>query len=112
MSFKDNIGELMQKAQEMQKRMQDIQKQISDLVVVGKAGNNDVEVHMTGSHAAKRVKLSSALLLEEKDVIEELIVAAINDACTKIESDAKGKMTELMKNMQLPQDVAGGNNDV
>lgn len=108
MSFKDNIGELMQKAQEMQKRMQDIQKQISDLVVIGKAGNNDVEVHMSGSHIAKQVKLSNGVLLEEKAVIEELITAAINDACTKIESDAKGKMTELMKNMQLPQDAEQG----
>src|SRR5579883_2149214 len=85
---KPGLGELMKKAQEMQ-------KQIAEMEVTGQSGGGLVKIVMTGQHYAKRVTLDPSLMKEEKAVVEDLIAAAINDATDKIEKGTREKMTAL-----------------
>ncbi len=92
---KPGLGDLMKKAQEMQKKMQEIQKQIAEMEVTGQSGGGLVRIIMNGQHFAKNTMLDSAVLKEEKSVIEDLITAAINDAADKIEKGTREKMVAL-----------------
>ena len=106
MQGKENLGNIMQKAQEMQKQMQAAQKQIADLEVEGVSGAGLVRITLTGQHSAKSVKIDSSLLRdddESKEMLEDLVAAAINNAAEKIEGAAKKVMSELAGGMQLPE---------
>jgi hypothetical protein len=85
----------MKKAQEMQKKMQEIQKQVTEMEITGQSGGGLVKITMNGQHMAKRAVLDTTLMKEEKSIIEDLIVAAINDAATKIEKGTREKMSAL-----------------
>ena len=93
----DKIGlnEIMQRAQEMQKKLQDIQKQVAEMEILGQSGGGAVKILMTGQHYAKKVTLDPNVLKEEKSVLEDLIAAAINDATDKIEKGLRDKMGGL-----------------
>lgn len=99
----DKIGlnEIMKRAQEMQKKLQDIQKQVAEMEVTGQSGGGVAKVTMTGQHYAKKVFIDPNLLKEEKSIIEDLIVAAINDATDKIEKNLRDKMGGLA-GMKMP----------
>lgn len=99
-----NLNALMKQAQEMQKRMQDVQREIASLEVQGLAGAGLVEVIMTGQYAVKRVKIDNSLLTEDKEVMEDLIAAAVNDAVRKVEEGTRGRMSSLTAGMDLPKD--------
>src|SRR3990167_8062202 len=85
---KPGLGDLMKKAQEMQ-------KQIADMEVTGQSGGGLVKIVMTGQHVAKRVTFDPSTMKEEKGIVEDLIAAAINDASGKIEKGTREKMTAL-----------------
>lgn len=104
----DKIGlnEIMKRAQDMQKRLQDIQKQVADMEITGQSGGGMVKIVVTGQHYAKKVTLDNALLKEEKSIIEDLIVAAINDATDKIEKSLRDKMGGLA-GIKLPEGLDG-----
>ena len=70
--------------------------------VVGKAGGGMVEVTMTGRHDVKRVSIDDALLTEDKDMLEDLIAAAVNDAVQMVEKTSSEKMSGMMGGMSLP----------
>ena len=89
------LSEIMKRAQEMQKKLQDIQQQVSGMEIVGQSGGGMVKIAFTGQHFAKKVTLDSSVLKEEKDIIEDLIAAAINDATDKIEKNLREKMGSL-----------------
>lgn len=99
-----NLNALMKQAQEMQRRMQDVQKEIASLEVTGASGAGLVQVTLTGQYQAKRVKIDSGLLKEEKEVLEDLVAAAFNDAVRKVEETTRGKMAGLTAGMDLPKD--------
>jgi DNA-binding YbaB/EbfC family protein len=99
---KPGLGDLMKKAQEMQKKMQDIQKQIAEMEVTGQSGGGLVKIIMTGQHFAKRVLLDTSALKEDKAVLEDLIAAAINDASDKIEKGTRSKMASLT-DIKMPE---------
>lgn len=99
-----NLNALMKQAQEMQKRMQDVQREIASLEIQGVAGAGLVEVSMTGQYAVKRVKIDSSVLTEDKEVLEDLIAAAVNDAVRKVEEGTRGRMSSLTAGMDLPKD--------
>ncbi|MCD6040047.1 MAG: ybaB [Gammaproteobacteria bacterium] len=92
---KPGLGDLMKKAQEMQKKMQDIQKQVTEMKVTGQAGGDLVKVLMNGQHKAEKTTLNPTILEEEISIIEDLITAAINDASTKVEKGTREKMSSL-----------------
>ncbi len=110
MDNKIDFGELMQKAQEMQGKMQDAQKRIAGMEKEGIAGAGLVKIRMNGQHSATKVSIDKSLLRQDadsKDMLEDLVAAAINDASKKIEEGAKAIMTDIAGDMQLPGGVGG-----
>lgn len=99
---KAGLGDIMKRAQEMQKKLQDIQKQVAEMEVHAQSGGGAVKITMTGQHYAKKVTLDTNALKEEKSVLEDLIAAAINDATDKIEKGLRDKMGGL-SGIKLPE---------
>lgn len=96
------LGDLMKQAQEMQERMQGIQEEIAALEVTGESGAGLVKVVMNGRHEVKRVMLDDGLLAEAKEVVEDLVAAACNDAARRVESLQQEKMSGMVAGMGLP----------
>lgn len=96
------LGDLMKQAQQMQEKMQDAQNEVASVEVVGESGAGMVKINMTGRHDVKRVDIDPSLLTEEKEILEDLIAAAINDAVRKVESETKDKMSSVTNGIGLP----------
>ena len=98
-----NLGQMMKQAQEMQAKMAEMQEQLSATEVTGSAGGGMVRVTMTGKNEARKLKIDPVLINPaEAEVLEDLIVAAINDARAKAEVAAAEKMSDLTGGLQLP----------
>jgi hypothetical protein len=100
--MRGNIGNMMKQAQALQSNMQKAQAEIALLEVVGEAGGGMVKVTMTGKHEVKRVQIEPQVISEDREMLEDLIAAAINDAVHKVETTTQQKMSSLMSGMQLP----------
>lgn len=100
--MRGGIGNLMKQAQEMQARMQKVQQEIGSLEVTGESGAGLVKVTMTGKHDVKRVQLDDSLMQEDKEMLEDLLAAAVNDAVRKVESTTQAKMNAVTSGMPLP----------
>ncbi|MCJ7816151.1 MAG: YbaB/EbfC family nucleoid-associated protein, partial [Xanthomonadales bacterium] len=88
--MKGNIAGLMQQAQKMQQEMQKAQEELAKLEVTGEAGGGLVKVTMTGKHAARRVEIDPSLL-DDKEMLEDIVTAAINDAVNRIASTTQDR---------------------
>ena len=97
-----NIGNMMKQAQQMQERMQKMQEELANAEVTGQAGAGLVSVVMNGRHDVKRITLDDSLMQEDKEVLEDLIAAAVNDAVRKVEQNSQEKMAGMTAGMQLP----------
>lgn len=97
-----NMGQLMRQAQQMQENMQKAQAEIGSIEVGGESGGGMVRVVMTGKHEVRRVVLDPALALDDREMLEDLIAAACNDAVHKVEAAVQQKMAGVMGGMQLP----------
>lgn len=102
-----NLDELMQQAQQMQSKMQHAQEQLVKLTVTGESGGGVVKLVMNGRHEVSNVDIDEDMM-DEKEVLQELVAAAINDAVQKIEKAAQDKMKSLAKEMGLPEGFDGG----
>jgi nucleoid-associated protein EbfC len=101
--MKGNIGNLMKQAQQLQANVQRAQAEIANMEVIGEAGGGMAKVTMTGKHEVRRVQLDPSIVSsDDKDMLEDLIAAAINDAVQKVERTTQEKMSSLMGGMQLP----------
>jgi DNA-binding YbaB/EbfC family protein len=100
--MKGNIGNMLKQAQQLQANMQRAQAEIAALEVTGEAGGGMAKVTMTGKHEVKRVSIDPSLVGDDKEMLEDLIAAAINDAVQKVERVTQEKMASLMGGMQLP----------
>ena len=100
--MKNQLAELMKQAQAMQENVKKAQAAIAALEVEGEAGAGMVKVLMTGRHDVKRVSLDPSLLSEDKDVLEDLVAAAVNDAVRKVEAATQEKMSGLSAGLGLP----------
>ena len=98
----NNMGDMMKKAQKMQEEMQKAQEEIAKAEVTGEAGAGLVKVTMNGRHDVRKVDIDSSLMSEEKDILEDLLAAAVNDAVRRIEENQKEKMSGMMSGMGLP----------
>lgn len=98
------IGDLMKQAQEMQANMQKMQEELAQAEVEGQAGAGLISVLMTGRHDVKRVNIDDSLMTEDKEILEDLIAAAINDAVRKVEVNSREKMAGMTSGMNLPPD--------
>ncbi len=100
--MKGGIGNLMKQAQKMQEDMQKAQEELKNLEVNGQAGGGMVKVTMTGKYAVRKVQIDDSLLSDDKDMLEDLIAAAMNDASNKVEELTKDQMSGLTSGLNLP----------
>lgn len=96
------LDDMMKQAQEMQGKMQKMQEDVQNTEVRGESGAGMVEVVMTGRHDVRKVTIDPSLLTEEKEILEDLLAAAVNDAVRKIESKNSEMMGSLTAGMGLP----------
>ncbi len=96
------LGDLMKQAQEMQERMKALQTEIAQMEVTGESGAGLVKVTMTGRHEARRIEIDPSLLSEDKEMLEDLLAAAINDAARRLERAQAERMASLTAGIQLP----------
>jgi nucleoid-associated protein EbfC len=100
--MRGNIGNMMKQAQQMQANMQKVQAEIALLGVTGESGGGMVKVLMTGKHEVKRVTIEPTVSGEDREMLEDLVAAAINDAVHKVEAQISQKMAAVTAGMQLP----------
>ena len=101
--MKGNIGNMMKQAQQLQANMQRAQAEIAALEVTGEAGGGMAKDTMTGRHEVRRVSLDPSIVSsDDKDMLEDLVAAAVNDAVQKLERATQEKMASAMGGMQLP----------
>lgn len=99
---KAGMGDLMKKAQEMQKNMQKAQAEIANTEVIGESGAGLVKITLLGNHNVRRVEIDDSLMDDDKEMLEDLIAAAMNDAVRRVEEVNKSKMSGLTGGMELP----------
>ena len=100
--MKGGIGNLMKQAQKMQEDMQKAQEEMANIEVTGQAGGGMVSVVMTCRHDVKRVSIDDSLLADDKDMLEDLIAAAVNDAVRQVEKTSSDKMSGMTAGLNLP----------
>ena len=99
--MKGNIGQMMKQAQMMQENMRRMQEQLGTLEVEGQSGSGMVKVVMTCKHEMRRVSIDPSLTAD-REMLEDLLVAAFNDAARKVEATVQEKMAALTAGMGLP----------
>jgi DNA-binding YbaB/EbfC family protein len=100
--MKGGLGNLMKQAQQMQADMQKAQQEIASMEVTGESGGGMVKVTMTGRHEARRVDIDPSLMGEDKDMLEDLVAAAINDAAHKVDAATQERMAGMTSGLNLP----------
>ena len=100
--MKGGLGNLMKQAQKMQENLQQAQEELNTMEVSGESGGGLVQVIMTGRHEVRRVNIDDSLLEDDKDMLEDLVAAAINDAAHKVENATKEKFSGMTSGMGLP----------
>lgn len=98
-----DLNALMKQAKQMQEQMQRAQQEAANTVLIGESGAGLVKVHMNGRHDVKKVELDDGLLGEDKDVIEDLIAAAINDVVKKLEESNRENLSGMTAGLNLPE---------
>ena len=99
---KNQLAGLMKQAQQMQENMKKMQEQLASTEVEGQSGAGLVKVVMTCRHDVKRVSIDDSLLKDDKDMLEDLVAAAVNDAVRRVESTVQDKMSSVTAGMPLP----------
>jgi DNA-binding YbaB/EbfC family protein len=100
--MKNQLAGLMKQAQQMQENMQKAQEELARIEVEGQSGAGMVKVVMTCRHDVKRVTIDPSLLREDKDMLEDLLAAAINDAVRRVETTTQEKMAGLTTGLPMP----------
>lgn len=99
--MKGALGGLMKQAQKMQEDMQKSQAELANMEVTGQAGGGMVSVVMTGRHDLRRVSIDDSVM-DDKEMLEDLVSAAVNDAVRQIEQESKDKMSGMTDGLNLP----------
>ena len=99
----NNLGQMMKQAQEMQSKMTEMQDKLAEMEVMGSSGAGIIEITLTGKSDVRKIKIDSSLLdPSDSEVLEDLIVAAFNDAKAKVEAKVSDRMLEMTGGLQLP----------
>lgn len=98
----NNMGELMKQAQKIQEQMQKAQEDLARAETEGASGGGLVKITMTGRHDVRKVLIDPSLMSEDKEVLEDLIAAAVNDAVRKIEETSKQRMAGFTAGLGMP----------
>jgi nucleoid-associated protein EbfC len=100
--MKGQLAGLMKQAQQMQENMKKVQEELAATEVDGQSGAGLVKIVMTCRHDVKRVTIDESLMKEDKDMLEDLLAAAVNDAVRRVETTVQEKMSGLTASMGLP----------
>ena len=100
--MKGGIGNLMKQAQQLQENVQKAQAEIAAMEVTGESGGGMVKVTINGRHEARRVQIDPSVPMDDREMVEDLVAAAINDAVHRLEAASQQKMSGLMGGMNLP----------
>ena len=97
-----DLGDIMKQAQKLQEKTQQAQQELSTVEQTGEAGGGLVKVKMTGRHDVRKVEIDDSLMTEDKEILEDLLAAAVNDAVRKVENFSKEKMSGMAAGMGIP----------
>jgi nucleoid-associated protein EbfC len=97
-----NIGNLLKQAQAVQENMAKAQAELAQVTVTGESGGGMVKLQMNGKHEVARVQIEAGVALDDREMLEDLLAAAINDAVRKVEVAVQTKMQGVMGGLQLP----------
>ena len=100
--MKGALGQMMQQAQKMQENLKRAQDEIARMEITGESGAGMVKITLDGRHQARKVEINAAALSEDKEFLEDLVAAAINDAAQKLDAATKEKMSGVTGGMALP----------
>ena len=100
--MKGGIGQLMKQAQEMQANMKKAQEEMASITVTGESGAGMVKITMTCRHQVQSVEIDDTLVGDDKEMLEDLIVAAFNDSIRKVEKMTQEKFSGMASGMSLP----------
>ncbi|MCU0935387.1 MAG: YbaB/EbfC family nucleoid-associated protein [Gammaproteobacteria bacterium] len=100
--MKGGLGNMMKQAQQLQANLQKAQEELANLEVTGESGGGMVQVVMNGRHDVRRVSIDPSLLTEDREMIEDLVAAAVNDAVRKVERTTQERMAGLTAGLGLP----------
>lgn len=100
--MKNQLGNLMKQAQKMQDDLKKAQDEIARMEVTGQAAGGLVTVVMTGRHDLKRVAIDDSVMKEDKEILEDLLAAAVNDAVHKVEQETQSRMSGMAAGLNLP----------
>jgi DNA-binding YbaB/EbfC family protein len=103
--MKGGIGQLMKQAQQMQAEMQKAQEEMAALTVQGESGGGMVRIRMTCKHRLEALEIDDSLLADDKEMLEDLIIAAFNDAIRKVEATVQEKFSGMTAGMGLPPGI-------
>ena len=98
-----NLGQMMKQAQEMQSKMDEMQSKLAEMEMIGSSGAGMIEITLSGKSDVRKIKIDPAVINpSDPEVLEDLIVAAFNDAKSKVEAKVGDKMSEMTGGIQLP----------
>ena len=100
--MKGGIGQIMKQAQKMQADMQKAQEEMASMTVVGESGAGMVKITMTCKHEVRSIEIEDSLVGDDKEMLEDLITAAFNDAVRKVETTVQEKFSGMAAGMSLP----------
>jgi len=100
--MKNALGNIMQQAQKMQEDFKKAQEELSQMQVLGESGGGLVTILMTGKREARKVTIDASLLTDDKDMLEDLVASAINDAVNKVAKMKKEKMSDITAGLPIP----------
>ena len=100
--MKGGIGQLMKQAQQMQEKMKQAQDELAKITVVGESGGGMVSITMTCKNEMKKINIDEVLFSEEKDMLEDLLIAAFNDAARRVEKKTQESMSGMTSGLNLP----------
>jgi len=100
--MRGNIGQMMKQAQQMQENMRRMQEQLGSIEVEGQAGSGAVKVVMTCKHEVRRVAIDPSLAADDREMLEDLLTAAFNDASRKVEQTVSERMSGMTAGLGLP----------
>jgi hypothetical protein len=100
--FKGGMGNMMKQAQQMQEKMKKAQDELANIEVVGESGAGMVKITMTCNHNVRRVEVDDALVGDDKEMLEDLVAAAMNDAVRRVQETTQERMADVTGGMGLP----------
>ncbi len=103
--MKGGLSGLMKQAQQMQDNLKRAQEELANLTVTGESGGGLVKIDMTGRHDVRRVEIDQVLMGDDREMLEDLIASAVNDAVRKVEQSSQEKLSGLTGGLELPAGI-------